>query len=49
MFNTQMCCPKCIEKERAHPDFPKARDAEQKAIKNGDCNYPGIGLPGDLQ
>jgi hypothetical protein len=44
-----MCCPKCIEKERAHPDFQKAREAEHKAIKNEDFNYPGIGLPDDLQ
>jgi len=49
MFNTQICCSKCIEEERAHPDFPKAREAEQEAVKNGDCNYPGMGLPNDLQ
>ncbi len=48
MFNTQICCSKCIERERAHPDFPKAREAEQKSIENGDYNYSGIGLPADL-
>jgi len=48
MFNTQICCTKCIELERAHPDFPKAREAELNAFKEGDYNYPGIGLPDDL-
>ena len=48
MFNTQICCSECIEKERAHPDFPKAREAEQKALQDGDYNYVGIGLPDDL-
>ena len=48
MFNTQICCTKCIELERAHPDFPKAREAELNAIQKGDYNYSGIGLPNDL-
>ena len=49
MFNAQICCSKCIELERAHPDFPKAREAEQDAIQKGDYNFSGIGLPDDLQ
>ncbi len=48
IFNTQICCSKCIELERAHPDFPKAREAELNAFKKGDYNYSGIGLPNDL-
>ncbi len=48
MFNTQHCCPECIEKERDHPDFPDARAAELDALQAGNYNYPGIGLPSDL-
>jgi len=47
-FNNQMCCSRCIEIERAHPAFQAARDAELQAIKNGDFNFPGVGLPHDL-
>ena len=49
MFNTDMCCPECIETERAHPEFQKARDEELKQLQAGNYNYPGIGLPADLQ
>lgn len=49
MFNTQECCIPCIEKERAHPDYEKAREAERSAIANGDFNFIGIGLPEDLK
>lgn len=49
MFNTDMCCPKCIEIERQHSDFQKARDAELDALLKGNYNFPGIGLPKDLQ
>jgi hypothetical protein len=49
MFNTDMCCLKCIEIERQHPDFQKARDTELDALLKGNYNFPGIGLPKDLQ
>jgi hypothetical protein len=49
MFNTQICCPECIELERAHPDFPKAQEAELDSIVEGNYNFSGIGLPADLQ
>ena len=49
MFNTQMCCTKCLTNERLHPDFPKAREAEAYATRNGNPNFQGIGLPEDLQ
>ena len=48
LFNTQQCCPECIEKERAHPKFPEARTAELDALEAGNYNYKGIGLPPDL-
>lgn len=49
MFNTQMCCNTCIQKERNHPDYNKARQAEHEAISRGEYNFPGIGLPEDLK
>ncbi len=49
LFNTQMCCSECIEKERAHPKFPYARNCELNALEEGDYNFPGIGLPDNLR
>ncbi len=48
IFNTQMICPECQKKEEAHPDFNKAKQAELDAVKRGDYNFPGIGLPTNL-
>ena len=48
-FNTQLCCVECLLKERAHPEFPRAVAAEEAAVRNGDMNFPGIGLPEDLR
>jgi recombinational DNA repair protein (RecF pathway) len=49
IFNTQMCCPKCIETERKHPKFKEARTIELNELSKGNCNFPGIGLPKDLE
>lgn len=49
MFNTDECCLDCIERERQHPDYQKAKDAEHQAVLRGDYNFPGIGLPEDLK
>ena len=48
MFNTEMCCPGCIETERKHPDFERARAVELDELLKGNYNFPGIGLPKDL-
>jgi recombinational DNA repair protein (RecF pathway) len=48
-FNTDQCCPHCIEVEEKHPDYPAAKEAEHKALVGGNYNFPGIGLPEDLQ
>jgi hypothetical protein len=48
MFNTQMCCEQCIEKERKHPKYKEAVKTELKEIKSGNTNFPGIGLPDEL-
>jgi hypothetical protein len=48
-FNTDEICPECEDKERAHPLFEEARAAEHAACKQGNYNFPGIGLPDDLK
>jgi hypothetical protein len=47
-FNTQILCLDCKRKERQHPAYPKAAEAENEAVRRGDMNFPGIGLPSDL-
>ena len=49
LFNTDMCCSVCIEMEKAHPEFPKARARELDELLKGNYNFPGIGLPKDLK
>ena len=48
MFNTQMICESCQDKEMKHPDYQKAKDAEASQVKLGSYNFEGIGLPDDL-
>jgi hypothetical protein len=48
-FNTEMICPGCSDRERAHPAFPEAKRAEEEAARSGNCNFPGVGLPADLR
>ena len=48
IFNTDQICPDCEEKERAHPQYQLARNAESCAVRRGDLNFPGIGKPEDL-
>ena len=48
MFNTDSICMNCADKERAHPKYEEAREAEVAACKRGDYNFPGIGKPSDL-
>lgn len=48
MFNEEYICMECKEKERQHPDYQRARDAEHEAVKNGNMNFSGIGKPADL-
>ena len=48
-FNTDTICLACDAREREHPDFERARRIESEAVRRGDYNYPGIGLPADLQ
>jgi len=36
-------------KERAHRQFAEAAEAEEAAVRRGDFNFRGIGLPADVQ
>jgi hypothetical protein len=47
-FNTQQICNTCDERERAHPDYERARAVELKEVKRGNYNFRGVGLPSDL-
>lgn len=49
MFNMDTLCLDCKKKEEAHPAYERARKAEQDAVRRGDRNFPGIGLPLDLR
>lgn len=44
-FNVDLLCMPCEDEERRHPDYDRARQAEEEAVKRGDYNYPGIGPP----
>lgn len=47
-FNTETICLACDERERAHPTFEHAQAVEREAVRAGDHNFPGVGLPADL-
>jgi len=49
IFNTDWICDECQDAEAKHPMFQKARKVEAEACKNGNYNFPGIGLPDDLR
>jgi len=39
----------CLSKEQKHPEYKEAKKAELAAVRNGNYNFAGIGLPGDLK
>lgn len=47
-FNTQVICLDCKEREERHPAYPEADRAETEAVRQGNYNFPGIGLPPEL-
>lgn len=49
MFNIQTICMACKEKEAEHPEYEVAREAESRAVRRGDYNFRGVGLPADLE
>ena len=48
MFCTEMCCQACLNKEKRHPDYEKARQVEKAECDKGNYNFEGIGKPEDL-
>lgn len=44
MFNEDVICMVCKEKERQRSDYRKAVEADNAAIRRGDRNFKGIGL-----
>jgi hypothetical protein len=49
MFNTENICMDCKDKEQGHPQYDLARTKDVEAIKKGNYNFEGIGLPDDLR
>lgn len=47
-FNTQEICIACEKRERQHPDYQRAAEAELAAVRRGDYNFPGVGCPQEL-
>jgi hypothetical protein len=45
MFNEDIICMTCKEKEKQHPEYKRATDAEISAVRAGNYNFKGIGLP----
>jgi len=44
MFNEDVICMDCKKKERQRPDYRRAVEADNEAIRNGNRNFKGIGL-----
>ena len=47
-FDTSSICFACSKTEREHPAFEEARRIENEAVRAGDYNFGGVGLPSDL-
>ena len=43
-FNEDCICMDCSKKEREHPRYKEAVEAEMQAIRAGDYNFQGIGF-----
>lgn len=48
MFNTDMICMDCKDKEKKHPRYFEAELADRNASRQGNRHFEGIGLPTDL-
>jgi len=49
VFNQQAICMACKEIEMRHPAYPAAHAAEVAAVRQGNYNFSGVGLPTDLR
>jgi hypothetical protein len=43
-FNVDTLCDRCAEDERLAPGYADASKAEMDAVRQGDLNFPGVGL-----
>ena len=43
MFDVALVCFECADSEKDHPDYEKARNADEEAIRLGNTNFKGIG------
>lgn len=49
MFDTStICVARCKIRERMHPNYTAANAAETAAVRAGDYNFPGVGVPASL-
>ena len=48
IFNTEMCCEACLNREKRHPKYAEAKEAERQEVLKGNYNFEGIGKPEDL-
>lgn len=48
MFNEDIICMDCKNREVAHPLYKQALTTESNHVRNGNYNFLGIGLPADL-
>lgn len=48
MFNTETICMDCKERERKHPLYKMALEADRQEVLKGNYNFKGIGKPEDL-
>ena len=49
MFNKDIICMVCKNTEKNHPKYSLAAIAEGEAVRSGNRNFEGIGLPDDLK
>lgn len=45
MFNTECICLECTRKEKQMDEYTAACDAENAAVRRGEKNFSGVGLP----
>ena len=43
MFNEDIICMDCKDKERDEPRYKEAQDIERAAVQSGNYNFKGIG------
>ena len=47
MFDVSLICFDCADSEKKYPKYSEARQADEKAIREGNFNFEGIGQKKD--